>query len=198
MLSLLDDVAVGPVDAFLNAADTVMNGNTLLLKARMDEQVSDDNRARVLEGFIKGPLFEDMIRRAYRQRGWGDMDEGSPVIDGGTLEVRDMSQAQFTQRLRWMLTEAFSPYNHHCGAQHAGELSDDVHEWLQAQLPHNPTQQRSWSYADVAPTFLRRTGYYDHLPHPHEAAFFDGSASDTATLIYEGDVLLLLLTNGSP
>jgi hypothetical protein len=97
-----------------------------------------------------------------------------------------------------MLTEAFSPYQHHCGEQHATELIDGFQQWLRAQLRHNRTQPPSWSYADVAPTFLRRTGYYDHLPSPHEAAFFDGSASDTATLIHEGDILLVLLTNGSP
>src|SRR5688572_21731329 len=83
MLSLLDDVAVAPVDAFLTAVDNVMNSNTLLLKVRLDEQVLRGNCATVLERFIHRLGLSRWLQHLSLI-----VDQGGVCADGTTIVVR--------------------------------------------------------------------------------------------------------------
>jgi hypothetical protein len=196
--SLLEDVMVAPVEAFLDAVDKVMNSNTLLLKARADVPVTPANRAEVLQSLLRSSVFARMIREADHQRGWYNMQDGSPVLDSFDLQLQELSESAFVARLRWMLMEAFSPYRRHLSAPRADEVIDGFLLWLNTQQPHGEHGREPWSFCDVHPNFLRSTGYYVNAPGTAQTTYFDGGPSDTATLIHGRTLILLLLTNGSP
>lgn len=195
---LSDDLEHPAVDAFLSAVDRAMNSNTLLLKIAADVPVTAENRQRVLHAFLRGALFEEMVLAADRRRGWYNLSDfdGAParrplVREGFLAAPGPLDHTGFTARLRWMLREAFSPYDEHCAEADAERL---VREFA-AQLlgPDGP----AWRFASVTPDFLRSTGYYgDEQPLP--PAYFDGGDGDTATFVHRDRVGYLLLTNGCP
>ncbi|MBA0053920.1 hypothetical protein E0L36_24625 [Streptomyces sp. AJS327] len=187
------------VDAFLSAADRVMNGNTLLLTASCDIPVTVGNRQVVLHAFLRDAVFEQRTRAADRHRGWfnlGDEDGERPpqrplARADFDATLHPLDHAGFLDRLRWMLREAFSPYHGHYPAAEAEPL---VHDFARALLG---TDGPSWSFAAISPDFLRDSGYHTG-EEPQEPVYFDGGASDTATLVHRHHTLHLLLTNGSP
>ncbi|GAA2523329.1 hypothetical protein [Streptomyces longisporus] len=187
------------VDAFLSAVDHAMNSNTLLLTADCDVSVVAGNRQDVLHAFLRTALFERLMRAADVRRNWYNLTDeydsepfAQPLLrEDFHATVTPLDHAGFLARLRWMLCEAFSPYGHHYPAADAERLVRGfARELLGAESP-------SWSFATVSPDFLRSTGYYSG-EEPQPPAYFDGGGSDTATFIYHGSTVHLLLTNGSP
>ncbi|MFJ8628631.1 hypothetical protein ACIRD3_38110 [Kitasatospora sp. NPDC093550] len=182
------------VDAFLTAVDRAMNSNTLLLSAECDVPVTAENEQDVLHAFLRSTAFEHLLCAADARRNWHNLAEPSdlPLLREGHLAIlTPLTHAGLRTRLRWMLTEAPSPYGRHSSPADADR---SVSAFTRALLgPNGPR----WSCAAVTPDFLRSTGYRtDEVPrHP---AYFDGGPSDTATLIHRGHTLHLLLTNGSP
>lgn len=187
------------VDAFLSAVDHAMNSNTMLLRADGDVPVTAGNRQDVLHAFLRSALFERLMRAADVRRNWYNLSDGDggepsgrPLLrEGFRATVSPLDHAGFLARLRWMLREAFSPYDQHHPAADAERLVRDfARELLDADGP-------AWSFAAVSPDFLRSTGYYGG-EEPEPSAYFDGSDSDTATLVHRDRAFYLLLTNGSP
>ncbi|SCF00363.1 hypothetical protein GA0074695_2806 [Micromonospora viridifaciens] len=194
--SLLHDVDAPSVDVLLTAVDEVMNSNTLLLKARADEAITSGNRLSVLEAFVHGPLFPDMMRAADRARHWDNLQSGPLVPRATTLKLTELGMAGFRVRLSWMLRTAFSPYRRHLGAAHADKVIDEFLNWLDHDRPG--ADGEGWSCWSVRPDFMYLTGYYSDQPPQSDAAYFDAGPNDTATYLHRGDILMLLLTNGSP
>lgn len=209
------------VDAFLSAVDEVMNSNTFLLKARSGTVASGDNRHEVLTSFLRSRLFHEMMLQADQERAWWMFHEfpwqtpdpsletasdSSPwlVLGDAELTLHPMTETDFLARLKWMLCEAFSPYRGHLMETRADEIIGacvcEVFGTGDQGSRHAITIERAlcgWSFAAVEPDFLPSTEYYTGKDCP-DLAYFDGGNSDTATLAYRNDVLLLLLTNGSP
>jgi hypothetical protein len=209
--SLLADLDRPAVDAFLSAVDEVMNSNTFLLKVRTRTPVTPDNRHEVLSAFLRGRVFHEMMLQADQQRDWwmfhecpwqtpdpslaAASDSGPWLVLGDVpLALDSMTEADFVARLRWMLCEAFSPYLGHREEARADEI---IGAFVREVLGSDDRASDQWSFAAVEPDFLPSTEYYTGKPCP-DLAYFDGGESDTATLAYRHDVLLLLLTNGSP
>lgn len=188
------------VDAFLSAVDRAMNSNTLLLTADCDVPVTAGNRQDVLHAFLRSPLFERLLRAADARRDWHILSDaydgepfGRPLLRAGfraTLTPLDLPD--FPARLRWMLREAYSPYDHHYPVADTERL---VRGFTRELL--GADQDPAWSFAAVSPDFLRSTGYYTD-EEPLWPVYFDGSASDTATFAHRDHTFHLLLTNGSP
>ncbi|MFC9930948.1 hypothetical protein [Streptomyces sp. NPDC127190] len=187
------------VDAFLSAVDHAMNSNTLLLTAESDVPLSAENRQDVLHAFLRNALFPQLMRAADVRRNWYNLSEEYdteafvlPLLrEGFRATVSPLGHAGFLARLRWMLCEAFSPYGHHYPAADAERLVRGfLRELLGADGP-------AWSFAAVSPDFMRSTGYYSG-EEPQLPVYFDGSGSDTATLVHRDHIFHLLLTNGSP
>ncbi|MEU8513536.1 hypothetical protein AB0C76_18385 [Kitasatospora sp. NPDC048722] len=182
------------VDAFLTAVDRAMNSNTLLLTAECDRPVTAANRQDVLHAFLRSTGFEQSLRAADVRRDWHNLTgpaEHPLLRDGHRAAVSPLDHPRFLARLRWMLTEAFSPYRHHYPTDEADQV---VAAFTRDLLgPDGPP----WSFAAVTPDFLRSTGYHGG-EEPVHPAYFDGGDSDSATLIHRDRTLHLLLTNGSP
>jgi hypothetical protein len=198
MRSLLQDVDVPAVDALLTAVDQVMNSNTLLLMARVDARITPANRLSILDAFVNGPLFPQMMRAADRARGWDNLQSGPLVPPATNLKLTGLDGAGFRDRLSWMLCTAFSPYRRHLDAAHTDAIVDDFMSWLHDGGPAADGDGDGWSYWSVHPDFLYFTGYYSNQPPQSDAAYFDAGPNDTATYLYRGSILMLLLTNGSP
>lgn len=221
MQSLYADLNRPAVDAFLSAVDEVMNSNTFLLKARSGTAVSGDNRHEVLTAFLRSRLFHEMMLQADQERGWwmfhelpwqtpdpsleAASDSGPWLVLGDVdLTLHPMTEADFLARLKWMLCEAFSPYHRHLEEARAKEIIGACVREVFGTSDQDSKRATSseealngWSFAAVEPDFLPSAEYYTGKDCP-DLAYFDGGGSDTATLAYRHDVLLLLLTNGSP
>ncbi|MBC6459171.1 hypothetical protein [Actinomadura sp. HBU206391] len=218
MRSLRADLDRPAIDAFLSAADAVMNSNTLLLKARSDAPLNDQNAAATLGSFLEDPLFLEMMLAADRIRGWYNLQEhvpetggfaaggtGSLVRGSGALTLDRLDAAGFADRLVWMLCDSSSPYRRHLGRERAKglveafmrEVLDPGSRPVTGDGARSDWSRTGWSFVSVRPDFLCSTGYHTGEP-PEDPAYFDGGDSDTASLFYRDDVFYLLLTNGSP
>lgn len=215
MQSLLAEVDRAPIDRFLSAVDSVMNSNTLLLKVEADRSLTVDNRQGLLNAYLRSDLFEQMMIEADRQREWYNLsdfiaepDQGNAPDPGGDrvrllregfrAAVAPLGEREFTERLRWMLNQAPSPYNRRLPADEADQTVEDfLREVLTPAGSDDGAAERGWAFASVEPDFLRSSEYYTQEP-PIHPVYFDGSESDTATLFHRGPVFHLLLTNGSP
>lgn len=188
------------VDAFLSAVDRAMNSNTLLLSAQCEVPVTAENRQDVLHAFLRSPLFERLMRAADARREWyilSGADEGEPferplLRAGFRATLSPLEPPGLPARLTWMLREAYSPYGHHYPAADTERL---VRGFTRELL--GADDGPAWSCAAVSPDFLRSTGYYSDK-EPLWPVYFDGSGSDTATLVHRDHTFHLLLTNGSP
>ncbi len=142
MQSLLAEVDRAAVDRFLSAVDLVMNSNTVLLKVTAEQSLTVDNRQEVLRAYLRSDLFEQMMFEADCQRQWYLLsnpyappeEDHVPVRllrDGFRAALAPLRYEEFAGRLRWLLREAYSPYNCHKSAQEADVLvADFVHEVL--------------------------------------------------------------------
>ncbi|WP_091663611.1 hypothetical protein [Micromonospora auratinigra] len=191
MRSLLSEVEVPAVDALLTAVDRVMNSNTLLLAAGVDEPVTAANRRRTLASFVDGPLFAELMRAADRARGWDNLGSGPLVPAGRDLRLTELGRTGFRARLTWMLCGPVSPYRRQLDPAVADVVVGGFLNWLERD-------GGGWSYWSVRPDFLYDTGYHRGGEPESDAAYFEGGRGDTASYLYRADVLLLLLTNGAP
>jgi hypothetical protein len=199
MRSLQEDLDEPRVDTLLTAIDGVVNSNTLLLKARVDECIHAGNCLEVTDRFIRSPLFVHMMRSADRARRWGNLQNGRILPDAFDLTMRDMDEQDIIRRLRSLLTdEEHSPYRKCPSKAHADRIVDGFLDWLYRDRLHRARRYAPWSFHDLQPNFLHHSGYYTNEEPISAAAFFDGGSSDTAIVMHRGDTLLLLLTNGSP
>lgn len=223
MESLINETNTPRISAFLDNVDKVMNSNTIFLKGRTDEVITNQNCQMFLEDYFQMPLFTQMMLEADKIRGlfnyheWVDTDyqprsnkpmaRSSPILP----KLTRMSIIGLAERLHWMLRLCFSPYSTHIGEPEAYALIKDFFEeifgaWDFDQKPENwigfPYWVKSdWTFYDVAPYFLYSTEYGENNPPPdeiYEIAYFDGWNSDTCTLFFKDDIFYMLLTNGSP
>lgn len=111
--------------------------------------------------------------------------------EGFLATIGPLDRMGFTARLRWMLCEAFSPYDRHLAVADAERL---VRDFARRLLGPDAS---TWRFASVAPDFLRSTGYFSG-EEPLRPVYFDGGDCDTATFVHRDRVGYLLLTNGSP
>ncbi|WP_157531636.1 MULTISPECIES: hypothetical protein [unclassified Kitasatospora] len=206
---MLAEVDRAAVERFLSAVDVVMNSNTVLLKVGAAQFLTVDDRQEVLRAYLRSDLFEQMMFEVDCRRQWyllsnpyaPQEEDHVPVRllrDGFGAVLAPLGYEEFAGRLRWMLREAYSPYGCHKPAREADVLvADFVREMLAPRGGGSRSAVQEWEFASVEPDFLRCTEYYtQEVPlHP---VYFDGSASDTATLFHRGRVFYLLLTNGSP
>ncbi|MET9959866.1 hypothetical protein ABZ128_12525 [Streptomyces sp. NPDC006326] len=215
MQSLLAEVDRAAIDRFLSAVDAVMNSNTLLLKVEAGRSVTVDNRQGLLDAYLRSDLFEQMMVAADRRREWYNLSDFTPgpnegdgpaagsdpvrlLREGFRATVTPLAEEEFTERLHWMLTAAPSPYRRRLPMDEAGRtVAGFLHEVLTPAESWGSADEREWAFASVEPDFLRSSEYHGHEP-PLPPVYFDGSASDTATLFHRGTVFHLLLTNGSP
>jgi hypothetical protein len=195
--SLTQVLEAPAVDALLTAADSVMNSNTLLIGAYLDEPLTSGNQKSALETFLRSPLFPAAMRTADAARDWGNLRSGPIVRPQIDLQLSQVSEAGFHDLLHWMLREAFSPYQHHLDATHAKAVIDTFMSWLHHDATP-PVGNADWEYWSARPDFMYTSGYYSNEPPQTDAAYFDGGSNDTATFLHRGNVLMLLLTNGSP
>ncbi|MEU5211801.1 hypothetical protein [Streptomyces sp. NPDC020742] len=188
-----------PLDGFLSAVDRSMNSNTLLLGAVADVPVGPENQEVVFRAFLQSEAYAEALLDADRRRGWCNLSHECeevaferPLLREGFLAtVTRLGHREFLARLRWMLCEAYSPYDKHYAEPEAGKLVSDFADEL---LDGGGS---GWTFASVEPDFLRSTGYFSgEAPLP--PVYFDGGDSDTATFFHRDRICYLLLTNGSP
>ncbi|MFF4341082.1 hypothetical protein ACFY00_14235 [Kitasatospora sp. NPDC001540] len=194
------------VDAFLSAVDRTMNSNTLLLTAECDPPLTAQDGPAALPALLRGDLFDPLLRGADARRGWHRLTDDHRTHQPPLLrrdfraEPEPLDRAGFLARLRWMLREAWSPYQRRLPAARAERLVGDFARELLGPDGRDGCGSRggpAWSFAAVGPDFLRCAHYPDDAPDQWPT-YFDGCGSDTATLAHRGRTLHLLLTNGSP
>lgn len=203
--------AAGPAArVLLDAVDSVLNSNTLLLVADIGEPIQAQDPAAAVTAMIRDPAFGGLIATADADRGWGnwtvydpelrryvpdpDRNPAHMVRFDTTVTADPMDRAGFERHLRWLLTEAPSPYRTHLEPGTADRL---IAEFCAEQL--TDPDPAPWAFAAVRPDFLHDSGYYSGTPSG-PAFYFDGAECDSCTAFHRtGDSILhLLLTNGSP
>lgn len=197
----LPDVMTRPgVTAFLDAVDERLNSNTFLLAHRVPEP--DVGVAAALARLLASPVFGDTLRWADQQRGWSnyrDVDGPRPgrfVRPGAALGLTRLDEAMVLQRLEWMVAVGG--------------------DWYGTATPRSPVEAKGlgrgllaglgvtdrWEWSQAKPDFLYSHGYFDYTAEPEAEAdalaYFDGGGCDGAIAGLGGDMLVLLLTNGSP
>ena len=204
VLSLAGELNFPGIDAFLSAADHVMNSNTLLLKVRLDGLSAEIDCSGALRTFLWSPAFGEAMLEADRNRNWHNFVDPSshqPRQRDGAESARwlvdedceliciPLNLSELQNRFRWMLCDSFSPYARRYTKAIADQL---VTAFINRALEPSPAD---WCLHAVEPNFLWSTGYYTDNP---DFGYFDGGENDSATLMHRGDVAYLLLTNGSP
>lgn len=202
--SLAGELNHPEIDAFLSAVDHVMNSNTLLLKVRLDGLSAELDCSGALRTFLWSPAFGEAMLEADRNRNWHNFVDPSSnqprQRDGGEstrwlvdadcdLICAALDLPELHDRLRWMLCDSFSPY----ARRYTQAIADQVvTAFIRRALEPLSAE---WCLHVVEPNFLWSSGYYTGDPH---FGYFDGGDNDSATLMHRGDVVYLLLTNGSP
>ena len=205
----LDHVMTAPgVSAFLDAVDARLNSNTLLL-ARSG---AGADLARELAAWLQAPEFEETLRWADSARGWDNYwntvgGERTPlagrlVRPDARLRITHIDHDALIQRLEWMLN---------VGGDWYGTAPERTPEAAQAEarafvdaLAEATGSPHDWRWCQLTPDFLHSHAYFDYLGESEhdedggQLAYFDGGGCDGAIAGLSGDVLVLLLTNGSP
>jgi len=205
----LDHVMTAPgVSAFLDAVDARLNSNTLML-ARSG---AGGDLARELARWVQAPEFEETVRWADSARGWDNYwnttgGERTPLpgrlvrLDA-RLRITHIDQDALIQRLEWMLN---------VGGDWYGTAPERTPEGARAEaqafldaLAAAAGSPDDWRWCQLTPDFLHSHAYFDYLGESEhdegggQLAYFDGGGCDGAIAGLSGDVLVLLLTNGSP
>jgi hypothetical protein len=192
----------------LDSLDSVLNSNSFLLDYQLDDDASDT--ASALAEFFPTARFRALLAQADIDRGWknyaGEADHG--VIDarlyvaGANLNVSEMARSDFRNDLLWLLTTTRSPHQRQLPASNAEGIVDAFLQELAAEPDSTPTSG-DWRYFQVAPTFLRSSGYAGY-PQPESVddgkapTYFDGGPFDRCLVMRRGGTLHILLTNGAP
>jgi hypothetical protein len=205
----IEHVMTAPgVGAFLDAVDARLNSNTFLLAHRVDHT----DVARGLAALLHAPAFEESLRWADHQRGWDNYlrpgtDGPAPVPgrvlrDDARLRITHIDEAAVLQRLEWMVNVGGDWYGT-APRREPAEAQAEARAFL-AGLDAAAATGAPWAWCQASPDFLHSHGYFDYVgesPTDEDAnalAYFDGGGCDGALAALSGDVLVLLLTNGSP
>lgn len=205
----LEHVMTAPrVAAFLDAVDARLNSNTFLLAHRVDHA----DVALALAELLHAPAFEESLRWADHQRGWDNYRRpgpGGPEAVPGTVVRRDarlrithIDPAAILQRLEWMLNVGGDWYG--TAPRREPAVAQAEARAFLAGLDAAAGTGTPWAWCQATPDFLHSHGYFNQAGEPgsdEEAgalAYFDGGGCDGALAALSGDVLVLLLTNGSP
>ena len=187
------------VDAFLDAADEVLNSNTFLVKTML---VSGDVQ-KDLTAFIASDDFLTQILEADIARGWFNLHDSfereTPAPKAGLLVrpafVLKVRKATLTAQvyLVAMLTADRRAGNFFSFYQRA--RSQDEARILTRNLMAGICGDKSPDLYILEPDFLA-----DATTEPGELYYFEGSngACDSAAAIVCGQMAYLLLTNGAP
>ena len=206
----LEHVMTAPrVAAFLDAVDARLNSNTFLLAHR----VAEPDPARALAALLAAPAFEQSLRWADHQRGWDNYAQAGPagpeplpgalVVPHARLRITHLSDADVLQRLEWMLNVGGDWYGT-VPRRPPAEARAEARGFLTG-LDGAAGTGAPWSWCQATPDFLRSHQYFHEPDEADEPdgpagalAYFDGAGCDGALAALSGDVLVLLLTNGSP
>jgi hypothetical protein len=200
MIVPLTQQALGPAtQRFLDAVDRYLNSNTLLLALGL-ERSADGQTAleHVLTTWLRSPLFGTMLLEADRLRGWNNLSAKRIGHFYGQVELRALSPAALVARLWWMLAEGPSPYNQQISRPHALRLLRDFGDELFGA--------GSWaSYAPLEMPVLDETvashwHVYELSPQqlaPRIQRYFADLNADSVTVLQQGEIVYVLLTNGS-
>ncbi|WP_327148122.1 hypothetical protein [Nocardia sp. NBC_01329] len=210
----MERAALPAAKALLDAIDTAINSNTFLLVADLGEPVQEQDTAAAVTTFIHDPGFGELIAAADAARCWGNWTVYDPELRryvpdpdrhpalmvrlDATVTADRMDRAGFERHLRWLLTEAFSPYDKHVEPGTADRL---VAEFCAELLDDPDPGAAPWAFAAIPPHFLHNSGYYSDSGNPSGPVYyFDGDDCDSCTAFHrDGDSILhLFLTNGSP
>lgn len=194
------DISSEPVKHFLDAADTVLNSNTFLLKFDIDSDKIENS----FLGFLNSEYFMEQLTSQDMVRGWNcvryfdDKTENYELRRGNILKDNiklKISRSNFDKReyLIALLTgdttkgSFFSFYGKQLERKKAEVIVDDLTSFL--------SENGSWELFIVHPDFLKNSaevaGKSDDLYY-----FEGGNANDTATIIRCSDLGFLILTNG--
>lgn len=205
----LDHVMTAPgVAAFLDAVDTRLNSNTFLLAHR----VAEADLARALAALLHAPAFDAALRWADAQRGWDNYSTATPdgraplpgqlVRSGARLRLTHIDEGALVQRLEWMLNVGGDWYG--TAPKRTPDVAQAEARAFLAALAGAAGTQAPWAWCQATPDFLHSHAYFDYVgdsEHDEDGgrlAYFDGGGCDGAIAGLSGDVLVLLLTNGSP
>jgi hypothetical protein len=205
----LEHVMTAPgVSAFLDAVDARLNSNTFLLAHR----VAEPDLARALAAYLHAPHFEAALRWADRQRGWdnysvqgpdGRAPRGGQVVRADArLRLTHIDEDALVQRLEWMLNVGGDWYG--TAPKRTPEAAQTEARAFVAAVSGAAATGLPWAWCQATPDFLHSHAYFDYVgdsEHDEDEgrlAYFDGGGCDGAIAGLSGDVLVLLLTNGSP
>jgi hypothetical protein len=184
------------VGRFLDAVDERLNSNTFLLAHRVPRPAS--GVAGALAQLLASPVFGETLRWADRDRGWDNWADapGRFVRSGASLGLTRLDGPMLMQRLEWMLAVGGDWYGT------ATRRSPEEARALGAGLLGALGADAGWEWTQARPDFLHSHGYFDYTGESEDGdgalAYFDGGGCDGAIAGLGGDVLVLLLTNGSP
>lgn len=192
----------------LDSLDTVLNSNSFLLDYELDDDASD--MAIALAEFLPSARFRALLAQADIDRGWknyaGESEQtgidARLYVAGADLNVREMAGSDFRGDLLWLLTTTRSPHQRQLSTAIAEGIVDAFLQELAAEPGATPISA-DWRYFQVAPTFLRSSGYAGH-PRPKGVddgdvpTYFDGGPFDRCLVMRRGRKLHILLTNGAP
>ncbi len=191
------------MQAFLDAVDQRLNGNSLLLAHRLTPDLAQAGVSHALATMLHQPGFWPAMLAADRLRGsnlgWSPqsgLGPGALLRPGARLDLTVLPTPRLKDRLAWMLAVGGDWYGL------CPRLNDQqVAEYLEGLISALAPYASDWSWVQARPNFLHSTGYFDYQadgPPPDTAPYFDGGNCDGALAGLGGDVLVLLLSNGSP
>ncbi|MBL7961823.1 hypothetical protein JNL27_16435 [bacterium] len=194
------DISPEPIKIFLDAADSVLNSNTFLLRFEIHSDRIEDSLLRFLKSddFMKQLTHQDTVR-GWRNLYYYDEHTESYKLRHGTI-LKEPLRLQIEgppsdkrEYLTAMLTgdttkgRFFSFYGKQLELKKAEAIVDDLTSFL--------SDRRDWELLVVQPDFLKdgvETNSKDEDLHYFEG----GNANDNAVVIKCNEKGFLLLTNG--
>ncbi|MFC9897850.1 hypothetical protein ACFVMC_29525 [Nocardia sp. NPDC127579] len=175
----MERAALPASKALLDAIDTAINSNAFLLAADMGIPVREHDTVAAVTACIHDPGFGELIATADAARNWGnwavydpecrryvpDPDQNPALVvrRDAAITADPMDRAGFERHLRWLMTEAFSPYDTRIERGSADRLIAD----FCAELLDGPDSDgASGVFAAIRPDFLHSSGYYSDSGDP--------------------------------
>lgn len=187
------------IAAFLDGVDRVLNSNTFMLSFHLNDQ----DLPAALHSFVHSDDFVKQMLQQDIDRQWHNMhiyneEENQYEVRSGTLVKENATLAlsgPHTEGLQYlvaMLTGDFSKgsfysfYNTKLTSEDAMSLVSDLIEFL--------FSNEKWQLFTIEPDFLttaEEVGLTSHI------CYFEGDyGNDTATVLTDGKMAYLILTNG--
>lgn len=127
---------------------------------------------------------------------------GRMVRPDARLRITHIGDADLLQRLEWMLNVGGDWYGT-AAPRTPADAQAEARAFL-AALARAAGTDAPWAWCQATPDFLHSHAYFDYASesdHDEESgrlAYFDGGGCDGALAAISENVLVLLLTNGSP